>query len=268
MATPHVTGACALLMEAYPDKSYLEIKDAILNTATTTPALLTGKCTSDGRLNLYEAMNYLGPLTPQPMSCRERDSLALVALYNATGADIYWFETWDFSQPMNSWWGVTVNGEGCVTELNLSGNDLYGIIPLKIGNLDDLISLDLSYNQLTGGIPSELGNLDNLTYLNLNDNQLNGNIPSELGNLNNLTILWLTSNEFSGSIPPEFGNLSNLINLDLNHNQLNGNIPLELGNLSTLQVLVLSNNQLSGNIPPELGNLNNLIALYLSNNQI
>jgi len=51
MATPHVTGACALYASTHPSASAATIKDAILNSATPTSSL-SGKCTTGGRLNV------------------------------------------------------------------------------------------------------------------------------------------------------------------------------------------------------------------------
>lgn len=51
MATPHVTGAAALYAATHPGSSAATIKAAILNSATPTPSL-SGKCVSNGRLNV------------------------------------------------------------------------------------------------------------------------------------------------------------------------------------------------------------------------
>jgi len=235
--------------------------------------------------------------------CRMTDSLALVALYNSTnGAN--WTNTWDLNQPMDTWDGIDLNANGCVTCLDLDGdpdcrysgsggnnlvgsipaelgnlsklkilnlgrNDLSGSIPAELGNLTSLESLLLESNySLTGSIPSELGNLNNLTHLDLSFNSLSGTIPVELGSLSNLNYLILESNELSGSIPSEIGNLNNLLSFNLNGNNITGSIPSELGNLTNLDRLWLSLNQLTGSIPPELGNLNNLTQLFLSSNQL
>jgi subtilisin family serine protease len=52
MATPHVSGACALLWSTNPLMSNNEVKDILLRTVDKT---LTGLCVSEGRLNLYSA---------------------------------------------------------------------------------------------------------------------------------------------------------------------------------------------------------------------
>jgi subtilisin family serine protease len=51
MATPHVTGACALYAASNPGASAAQIKNAILSSAVPT-ASLSGKCVTGGRLNV------------------------------------------------------------------------------------------------------------------------------------------------------------------------------------------------------------------------
>lgn len=51
MATPHVTGACALYASINPGASAEQIRTAILNSATPTPSL-SGKTVTGGRLNV------------------------------------------------------------------------------------------------------------------------------------------------------------------------------------------------------------------------
>ena len=51
MATPHVTGAAALYAASNPGATAVQIKAAILNSATAT-ASLAGKCVTNGRLNV------------------------------------------------------------------------------------------------------------------------------------------------------------------------------------------------------------------------
>jgi hypothetical protein len=216
------------------------------------------------------------PVTCNPVS----DSLELVKLYNATNGP-GWVNRTNWlvpGQAIGTWWGITVNGSGCVSNINLIYNQLSGNIPDF--NLSNLQSLALYNNQLSGSIPNF--NLPNLLDLSLFHNQLSGNIPNF--NLPNLLELWLSDNQLSGNIP-NF-NLPNLYGLDLWGNQLSGSIPsfnlqnliyISLGrnqlnasipdfNLPKLESLSLSNNQLSGSIPNFT--LPKLRKLYLSNNNL
>lgn len=216
-------------------------------------------------LNVYKH-NLYTPCMPES-SCRTLDSLELVKLYNATGGP-NWTNTWDLSKPMDTWYGVTLSGEGCVECIDMdgkvdclpggsfTGNNLVGNLPdLK---LDHLTAMILPDNQLIGPIPDF--NMPNLTYLNLGQNQLSGSIPNF--NLPNLQSLILFYNQLSGTIP-NF-NLPNLKELSLISNQLSGSIPNF--NLPNLEYLHLGQNQLGGNIPNF--NLPNLTNLYLFINQL
>jgi Leucine-rich repeat (LRR) protein len=190
-------------------------------------------------------------------SCRTRDSLALVDLYNATdGANWTRRANWLTSNPIDTWYGITLNAQGCVTIVSLSNNKLSGSLPnLNLQNLQDLT---LSSNKLTGSIPNF--NLPNLLNLTLQQNQLTGSIPNF--NLPNLQTLLLPSNQLTGSIP-NF-NLPNLLRLSIGFNQLTGSVPNF--NLPNLQILSLTSNQLTGSIPSF--NLPNLSTLDISNNQL
>ena len=193
----------------------------------------------------------------------------LVALYDATDGE-NWTNSanWLTDMPIGSWYGVTTDYSGGITELDLSYNYLKGKIPPQLGHLTGLTRLHLKSNGLLNGpVPSELGNLTNLQYLDLSNCELRGRIPAVLGSLTDLKKLGLARNDLRGSIPTELGNLSNLQMLFLESNDLTGSIPTELGNLTTLRSLSLSGNDLSGAIPSELGNLINLQYLYLRYNK-
>ncbi|CAK7326003.1 unnamed protein product [Dovyalis caffra] len=62
--------------------------------------------------------------------------------------------------------------------LNLSRNQLIGMIPGMIGDLKLLETLDLSSNHLSGIIPSSMYSMTSLDHLNLSQNNLSGPIPS------------------------------------------------------------------------------------------
>jgi len=87
------------------------------------------------------------------------DSLALIALYNATNGS-NWTSTWDINQPVSTWHGVTLF-DGRVGHIKLGGNNLSGSIPAQLENLNELTQLILSGNQLSGNIPPELRKLSN-----------------------------------------------------------------------------------------------------------
>lgn len=150
---------------------------------------ITGELTilgnTDGNLGMVYAPWAIGdgsPLTcgsitllPTP-TCTEKDSLALIALYNSTdGAN--WTNKWDLNQPMHTWYGVALTQDRCVKDLILSENNLIGCLPAELGQLGNLRSLYLNNNQLSGAIPAELGNLINVRELALSNNQLKGCIP-------------------------------------------------------------------------------------------
>ena len=206
------------------------------------------------------------PGEPDPIN---PDRAALVALYNSTNGDNWTNDTnWLSDRPLGEWYGVTTDGDGRVTRLELHENALSGVLPSELGSLANLQTLYLRYNQLSGALPSELGSLANLQTLNLGDNQLSGALPSELGDLTNLTFLNLDFNQLSGVLPSELGDLTNLTFLNLGVNRLSGSLPLSLSNLSNLQVLGLYRNQLSGELPSWLGGLTNLTYLDLGFNQL
>jgi Leucine-rich repeat (LRR) protein len=221
------------------------------------------------------------------------DCQALVDLYNSTNGNGWTVKTGWVSNytPCTNWHGITCSA-GRVRGINLSQNNLSGIIPASLGNLTGIQTLylqknnltgsipttlqnltalqiiDLAFNNLSGQIPTSLSSLINLRQLNLGFNQLTGSIPAQLGALNNLELLWLMSNQITGTIPPELGNLSKLQQLMLNRNMLTGPIPHQLANLVNLGRLVLANNQLTGPIPVGLYNLTNLSILELQDNQL
>lgn len=261
MAAPFVTGACALLLEKNPTLTYHEVKNQLLDAADLVPDL-DGRCVSEGRLNLCKLLT---GTCSENISCATQDSLALVDLYQATNGP-NWRNTWDLTQPMSSWHGVTTNDNGCLLYLSLGNNLVGGNIPAEIGSFSKVEYINLSANNFTSIAP-EIGNLTRLEDLRLNDNpRLGGILPKEIGNLSNLKILYLNNTLLQGALFPEIGNLTNLEILSLYRNQITS-IPPEIGNLNKLRHLSLYFNQLSS-LPPEIGQLSSLTYLNAHTNQI
>ena len=184
---------------------------------------------------------------------------ALVAFFNATdGANWTNHHNWLTDEPLATWYGVTTDGSGHVTELRLPDNRLSGSIP-DLSALTNLTTLYLYQNQLAGQIPA-LRTLTNLTHLALNNNRLSGPIP-DLSALTNLTALYLYQNQLTGLIP-DLRALTNLTILALNHNQLTGPIP-DLSALTNLAELVLTGNDLCLPAGASLSHSNSAVAAHL-----
>ena len=86
--------------------------------------------------------------------------------------------------------------------------------------LTRLQSLNISHNQLLGMIPQEIGNLTQLESLDLSSNRLSGQIPQSMLGLSFLEVLNLSFNNFVGKIPlgtqhQGFTNLSYMGNPEL-----------------------------------------------------
>ena len=62
MATPHVTGACALVWSRNPHLSHLQVKDVVLSSVDKIEAL-DALCVTGGRLNLHSAVLEAASLT-------------------------------------------------------------------------------------------------------------------------------------------------------------------------------------------------------------
>ena len=102
------------------------------------------------------------------------DTAALQALYDATnGADWTDDTNWGTAQALSTWHGVTTNGDGRVTRLELQENGLNGTLPTELENLTHLESLLLDRNYaLMGPLPSGLRELSALATVDLTDTEL------------------------------------------------------------------------------------------------
>ena len=125
MATPHVTGACALLLSIDPNLTYSDVKQILLDTADST---LPGLCVSGGRLNLFAAVQEVAvdttPPTPNPPEWTIQPQ--------ATGLHTVTMEATTATDPS----GVQYYFE-CVNDVNINSgwepNTLYSFTTLSPG---------------------------------------------------------------------------------------------------------------------------------------
>lgn len=154
--------------------------------------------------------------------------------------------------------------------IDLHDNKFEGSIPITTATESTLEFLSLSQNRLTGPIAPSISLLSKLHHLDLSLNLLTGTIPLEIENLYLLKYLFLAFNPqlTAGTIPKSWDSLSELVDLSLQGTNRNGTIPGELGLLRKLVMLDLAGNQLSGEIPDDLGSLSNLSFLFLKDNKL
>ncbi|XP_050271245.1 receptor-like protein kinase 7 isoform X1 [Quercus robur] len=203
------------------------------------------------------------------------------------------FKSWESSNSMCNFTGITCNSDGSVTEIELSRHNLTGVLPLdSICQLQSLEKLSFGFNNLHGPIMDDLNNCVKLLYLDLGNNLFLGWSAPDISSLSQLQYLFLNRSGLSGSFPwKSLQNMTGLVRLSLGHNLFNpspfpndvlqlanltwihlsncsiqGTIPAEIGNLKEVINLELSCNNMTGEIPVEIGNLVNLWQLDLSNN--
>ena len=146
--------------------------------------------------------------------------------------------------------------------LNLTNNNLSGSISTQVIGLSPIF-LFLSASQFIGVLPVEVGNFENLEILDISKSMLFGENLATLGSYIKLQYLYMGRNHFPGIIPPSFESLRGLQYLDLSNNNLSGQIP------KFLEVFVyflnLSYNHFEGDVPTN-GVFKNTSATFLEGN--
>lgn len=199
-------------------------------------------------------------------SVSEKEKQALINFNKSTNGD-QWTTKWDFSQPVESWYGITVK-DNKVVAIELTDNNLEGKIHSSIKDLKYLETFNVFKNKLNGEIPAEIFNLTQLKHINLSFNSFSGEIPTTIGNAKSLVNLEIFMNQLSGQLPESIGNLKNLQLLSLFNNTLTGELPQSLYNLSNLEELLLNSNALNGELNENIANLTKLKNLSLFDNQL
>ncbi|KAI4998795.1 hypothetical protein ZWY2020_054137 [Hordeum vulgare] len=154
------------------------------------------------------------------------------------------------------------NFSSSITSLNVSTNNITGILPANLEQLKMLKTLDMRSNKLEGNIPDLP---ISIRVLDLSRNNLAGSLPHSFQD-KELHYLSLSRNFISGVIPADFCNMTSMELIDLSDNNLSGELPNCWLKESELHVIDFSSNNLWGVIPSTLGSLNSLMSLHLSKN--
>ena len=199
---------------------------------------------------------------------------ALATLYYSTDGENWGDNLRWLSKDDECTWHTLTSIENCDSEgvyksLDLSANDLTGVVPNELALLSRLEHLKMSGgpSRFIGGvIPSALSYLTSLKVVDFQQNALFGVIPSELGNLGKLEVLDVSMNRLVQTIPTHLGRLTLLKKLSLAGNNLTGEIPSTLQNMSLLERFSLGDNNFSG--PLQLGTgMSMLKSLNLEKNR-
>ena len=179
-----------------------------------------------------------------------------------------------------------------LVQLDVSDNQLQGLVPVHLFNFPNFELLDMHGNALSGPLPSfplatnmkflalqdndlagnidaSIANMTSLFHLDLSNNTIKGPIPEEIGTMQDLKYLYLGQNGFdAGPIPESFENLIELEEFSLKSTRRTGNLPEYIGNWTLLKLLDLDDNDFQGQIPLQYGSLNNLEFLLLNSNHL
>lgn len=224
-------------------------------------------------------------LSSMKLNVVAKDSLALVAIYNATQGQYWYGKNQWLENKIEFWKGVDtdiVNGERRVVRLNLGVMNLDGRLPDEIGNLTALKRLLLSENKkLVGPLPEGLYNLESLETLIIKFSGIEGGISSSISKLTNLDTLdlWgdlryaanhtpISCNRLSGYLPKELGELKKLRFLRIGRNDFEGELPNEIGKMENLNFFDFADCKIEGGIPKSFGKMNNLVTMFASGNRL
>lgn len=252
--------------------------------AGTLPAEKTTFAVCDAEGNIIRDFRFMKDITvqanritniapvhfePVKESSRQIDSLALVAIYNASKGAEWTKNQWDLTKPIDTWTAVTVT-DGRVTALKLSTSGVIAsewTLPAEIGDLTELTDLRVNGNKLTGSLPESLFELTNLQKLYFQNNNLTGTLPPGLAKLTNLTELYIDRNKnLGGTLPENIGDMTSLVSINIAQTGIGGSIPQSLSKCTSLKNFMAYSNQLSGEIPDFWDQLPNIGVLQLYGN--
>jgi hypothetical protein len=197
--------------------------------------------------------------------------------------------------PCDGWYGISCNGSGRITEIQLQRNQLSGVFPPEVSFLaadgpratgaGNLQRLEIYNNELLTNHPDNddtwiesLGS--SLEVLNYGSTSFRGPIPklpstliefdcsytlhtgplleSSFEGLDHLRVLILDGNQYNSSVPFIYGRLPSLKYLYIREASLTGDLSYMQGMPAIVEHLVDGNPDLSGPIYPFIGDLDTL----------
>ena len=179
------------------------------------------------------------------------DSLALVAIFNATGGADNWHpdRVWDLTKPINEWYNVKLNDEGRVTQVNLpKGTVTKGwTLPAAVGDLTEMTNFRIIGSNLTGALPEEIYNMTKLVSFYLTNNTPTWTLSSKIAGMTDLKDLYIDQNpNLTGTLPKELGQLKKLVNINFSQTGISGSIPAEMSGCTSLNNLMGFKTQITG----------------------
>ncbi|KAL1319447.1 hypothetical protein AAHE18_15G279500 [Arachis hypogaea] len=193
----------------------------------------------------------VGPYLPKWLQTQK--NLMQLDISNAGISDITseWF--WALSTRLNG--------------MNISYNNLTGIIPDFPLRLTEYPSINLASNQFEGSIPLFLRNavsldLSNNKFSDVTSFVCANDTAERLGQLD------ISNNYLSGQIPDCWENFKSLVYIDVSNNNFSGQVPTSMGSVVELRVLILRNNSLTGELPFSMKHCKNLVMLDAGENKL
>ena len=125
------------------------------------------------------------------------EKYVLLDLYNSTDGK-YWYDSWNYTLITDASYnhcnlvGIycdgynstnsenNTNNQAFIVSINITSNDLTGIIPKSVCLLSLLKEISLSSNHLNGTIPDCIGNITLLSYLDLSNKSIYGSITQSI----------------------------------------------------------------------------------------
>ncbi len=211
-----------------------------------------------------------------PMTLPEQEWFILQEIFYKNNGPFWKMKlNWDFTNIsmnnpcINDWYGLMIGlfPKCSISSIDLSKNNLSGVLPSSFGNFSRLISLNLPSNSLHGSLPSFL-NMPLLQIVNLRNNSFSGSIPSNMFPNPSVILqtLELESNRLSGTLPEWLYYLPRIKLLSLDNNHLSGTISPQISNLVALRYFSIRNNRFYGSLPTSMVSFHHVNSFFVDNN--